>query len=172
MQEDAHLRLRARVIDDTLMLDAQRPEDGMLKGFITISVPDALSVTLSGQGTGMIHGFSGVDKFMIVADNKRRVTAKVSANELRVNAANETNLLLEGQGRSIILSATNRSLINAVDYPVLFSSAIAEENTIIYTNVANTLNASAVKNSIVNYKGNPLNLFTSELESGKVMPID
>jgi hypothetical protein len=172
MREDAHLRLRSRVTDDTLMLEVQGPAGEILQGSMTISLPDVLSVTLSGRGAGLIHGFSGTERIIIAAKEQRIVTARVSATELRTEATNGSNILLEGQGRSLIMSATNKALITAVDYPVQFSSALAQDNASIYTTVTNTLNASAIKSSRIYYKGNPLTLLTSELELGKVISMD
>lgn len=136
---------------------------------ITVAMPELDAFYFSDRIQATISGFTQASEVEGKLNNLAKATVQMNVSQFTVEAFGNSQLILNGHAEKVYAAAEDYSSINAYGIACVFGRALAYRNSTIKIRVSNTLNASATERSIIYFKGNPLNRFTSELDNSQII---
>lgn len=159
----------AEVRDQELMIEYKNLQGTHEPVTITVTMPLLNGYRFYNKCKANVSGFH--ERSIIEGTVSQYSTAVVhlSAPVLKIDVLDHAELTLKGDAEQLEVRADNQSVIHGYQVPSVFVRAVAAKNSVIRIHASNTINASAVKNSIIYFKGNPGNRFLAELENSSII---
>ncbi len=138
---------------------------------VTISVfmPSLAAFRFYNKCNAQVSGFSQAMELEGTVSQNSNAIVYMNVTQFTVDVLDNSELILNGSADKVIARADNQSIVHAYNVPSVFARAIAAKSSIIRIHASHTINASAIKNSFIYYKGNPGNLFLTELENSGII---
>ncbi|HEX4957432.1 MAG TPA: DUF2807 domain-containing protein [Lacibacter sp.] len=136
---------------------------------ITVTMPSLNGFRFYNTAKANVSGFQETSTIGGTVSQYSNAVVHVSAPGLKVDVLDHAELSLIGNTEQLEVRSDNQSVIHAFQMLSVYVRAIAVKNSLIRVHASNTIHASASKNSIIYFKGNPGNRFLAELENSNII---
>jgi hypothetical protein len=161
--------INASVANGELFIEYKNPLRVHEEVLITIAMPSLRGFQIYNRATADIAGFTEVAEVEGTVGQYSNASVQMNVTQFTMNVLDNSELLLKGSAEKVYVRADNKGVVHS--YAVLSSlgHAIAAKNSTIRIHAADVINASAVQNSTIYYKGNPGNKFIAETDNSRVI---
>lgn len=140
----------------TLMVRFQNNRNRKHDTYITITMPELVSVNFSGASDSRISGFEDLETLGIYLSGASVSQVDASASNVKVILSGASYLNLRGSGESMQAEATGASIFKAFLFPVTQADINASGASRGSVTVTDQLKATASGASVISYRGSPV----------------
>jgi hypothetical protein len=161
--------LNASVANGELLIEYKDPFRVHQEVSITIAMPSLRGFQIYNRATADIAGFTEAAEVEGTVSQYSKASVQMNVTQFTMNVLDNSELLLKGTAEKVYVRADNKGVIHSYAVLSLFGHAIAAKNSAIRIHASDVINASAVQNSMIYYKGNPGNKFIAEIDNSRVI---
>lgn len=161
--------INASVVNGELLIEYKDPLRVYEEVLITITMPSLRGFQIYNKATADIAGFTEAAEVEGTVSQYSKASVQMNVSQFTMNVLDNSELLLKGTAEKVYVRADNKGVIHSYAVLSLLGHAIAAKNSTIRIHASDVINASAVQNSMIYYKGNPGNKFIAEMDISRVI---